>query len=344
MRISKPTLSPFWRIQIVSWPLFALAIIPLKLAAFPVLVALTLTVVREPLGFLLSCGLRQLYRHLCADTKRGPRLITIVVLASAFAGTLDTLAGRHLSALLGHPEDTVQSLGIFCFRGTLYIAWSLLYFGIKEKRATQARELSLARARADAREAELKLLRSQVDPHFLFNALNTLLVLVPGNTRAEAAIHALSAHLRYSLAHRADELVPLADEFQATTAYLAVEQARYREDLVLDLRLEDAARDLRVPGVLLQPLAENAVKHGRESSEPPHHVRLHVSSPSPGALRIEVANQGAWREPAASAGPHGTGLANLRRRLALLYPGRHHLEIADADGWVRVVVSLDPTP
>jgi hypothetical protein len=338
----------FWQFQLLGWTAFAFATFPLKVAAFEsIAAAFIVSLHREPLGLLLTCGLRFFYDRLALSPARPARLVAWTVVAVLGCGLIDTLSGVLIDrAIRGLPESPTFLLGIFSFRAALYLVWSFLYFWIKALLVARAREIQLARAQADAREAELRLLRAQVDPHFLFNALNTLLALVPGNPRADAVIRALSAHLRYSLAHRADELVPLADEFEATVAYLAVEQARYREDLVLDLRLADAARDLRVPGVLLQPLAENAVKHGRETSLPPHHVRLHVESPSPGALRIEVANTGAWREPpssvAVASSPHGNGLANLRRRLVLLYPGRHRIDIAAADGWVRIVVSLDP--
>lgn len=335
-------LSPFWQLQIAGWTLLAVATFPLKVAAFDSLAAaLFVAFYREPLGLLLSSGLRVLYRRLDLAPARPVRLVACVLVASIFSGLIDTACGALIHRALGHEETPTFLLGVFSFRGALFIVWSFLYFWIKALLVARAHELGLVRARTAAREAELQLLRAQVDPHFLFNALNSLLALVPGNQRADDAIRALSSYLRYSLAHRADELVPLAAEFEATAAYLAVEQARFRDDLVLDLRLADGARDLLVPGVLLQPLVENAVKHGRETAGPPHHVRLHVVPGSPGPLRIEVSNTGSWCEPSSAPGPHGNGLANLRRRLALLYPGRHRIDIASAGGWVNVVVTLD---
>lgn len=327
----------FWRLQIVSWTLFALAIIPIKLAAFPVSVALALTVIREPLGFLLSCGLRRFYLWIGADGFRGGRLVATVIIASIVAGAVDMAAGRWVGAWFGHPEEDIQSLGIFAFRGTLYIAWSLLYFWIKAQRAAQARELRLARAETVRREAELQLLRTQVNPHFLFNALNTILAtLAPDQTRPRRVVEGLAAYLRYSLQHRHDAAVPLGAEYDATVNYLAVEQERFRDELLVECRIDDALRPVPVPGVLLQPLVENAVKYSRHTSDPPYRVRLEIDASPAGALNVVVANTGSWVDPPASAGPHGTGLENLRRRLALLYPGTHELTTSQADGWVRV--------
>lgn len=335
-------LSPFWQLQVIGWAALAVATFPLKIVAFgSVTFALAITLVREPLGFFLSTALRSIYQRLGLSAARPIRLVVVTVLASYLCAAFDVAVGAWIGVALGRHDDATFHLGILNIRAALFGVWSFLYFWIKAILVARAHELALAQARVDAREAELQLLRAQVDPHFLFNALNTLLALVPGNARADAAIRNLSAYLRYSLAHRADEFVPLSAEFEATSAYLAVEQARFREDLVLELRLDDDARNLPVPGVLLQPLVENAVKHGRETTEPPHRVHMRISTPAADAIRIEVANTGVWRDPSPRPGPHGNGLANLRRRLALLYPDRHRIEISTTGGWVRVVVELN---
>ena len=328
----------FWRFQLAGWVLFAVATFPLKLAAFPTVGAVVvLTLTREPLGFLLTCGLRNLYRRRPRREARSLQLALFVLGVSAVAGLVDGALGRTVSRLLGHPEDPVFTLGVVCFRATLYLTWSLLYFWIKALHAGQARELALARAETSRREADLQLLRAQVNPHFLFNALNTILAtLEPGQARPQRVVEGLAAYLRYSLEHRTDQLVPLGAEYDATLGYLTVEQERFRDELVADCSIEESVRAVSVPAVLLQPLIENALKYSRQTSEPPYRVRLQVTATDPGSVAIEVANTGTWVEPAAISGPHGTGLENLRRRLALLYPGRHRLETSSANGWVRV--------
>ncbi len=362
--MSRPARLPlFWRIQIASWVLFALATFPLKLAAFPPFsAAVVITLTREPLGFLLTCGLRLLYRRLFRREERSLQLVLVVIGLSAVAGVVDGLLGRAVSGLLGHREDFLLTLGVSAFRGTLYVTWSLLYFWIKAVRAGRERKLALAHAETSRREAEFQLLRAQINPHFLFNALNTILAtLEPGQTRPQRVVEGLADYLRYSLQHRADQLVPLGAEYDATLSYLAVEQERFRDELIADCSIEEPVRPAPVPAVLLQPLIENALKFSRQTSEPPYRVRVRVTGPlpgdrpgqtpagqqagtvPPGAIHLEVANTGAWVEPSAAPGPHGTGLANLRQRLALLYPDRHRLETTAADGWVRISVLLSTT-
>jgi LytS/YehU family sensor histidine kinase len=355
-----PRLSLFWRFQLTGWTLFALFTIPFKLYAYPSIAAvLILTAVREPIGLALSSLLRLLFRRYFSHDNRSLRLGFFVVSASLLFGAIDALFGRALMLALGYHEEPQVTFGIFCFRASLYAGWSILYLGLRVEMAARARALSLARAETAAREVELQLLRTQVDPHFLFNALNTILAtLGPDQIVPKRIVDGLSAYLRYSLQHRHDAFVPLHAEFDATLAYLAVEQERFRGELLAECRLEDAAREFPVPGVLLQPLVENAVKYARQTSEPPYHVRLQVTASlpgdrpgqtpagqqagtvSPGFVLIEVANSGEWVEPSPTPGPHGTGLANLRQRLALLYPGRHELTTAHADGWVHVKLRL----
>lgn len=342
-----PHLRPslFWRFQIIGWTLFAAATFPFKLYAYQTVgAALVLTCTREPLGFAVSSLLRLFYRrfHLAHA-----RLVVLLVAASAVAGVFDTLLGARIAAALGISEEPFVTFGVFIFRGTIYLAWSLLYFWFKAQHTAQERELNLAHAETRHREAELQLLRTQVNPHFLFNALNTILAtLEPGQARPRRVVEGLAAYLRYSLTHRHDSTVPLLAEYEAAVHYLAVELERFRGELLAQCTIDDDARGFAVPGVLIQPLIENAVKYSRQTSEPPYRVRLRVSSPLPGVVEIEVANTGAWVEPSAKPGPHGTGLENLRRRLALLYPGRHRLATSSTAGWVlvKLTIAADDAP
>lgn len=344
--IHRADLSLFWRLQIAGWLLFAVGTLPFKFYAFEsVTASLLVTVVREPLGLLMSSGLRLIYRRYFPENARSVRLGVVIVIASATLGAIDVFLGHAIVRGLGFHEPPHILFGVYCFRSVIYASWSLLYFGIKAQSAARIRELSVARAETAARDAELQLLRTQVDPHFLFNSLNTVLAtLDPSQTASRRVVEGLSDYLRYSLQHRHDTFVPLRAEFDATLAYLAVEQERFRGELLADCHLDDRARDFPVPGVLLQPLVENAVKYARETSEPPYRLRLQVDAPAPYTIAIEVANSGEWVEPLPDPGPHGTGLANLRRRLAQLYPARHELTVTHADGWVHVRVRLMIVP
>lgn len=335
-------MTQFWRFQIIGWLGMAFVSFPLKLLMYqPMGLVLVVALTREPLGLLLSSGLRLIYRWAYARNLGSLAMAPLVFFASAVAGLIDMWIGLAITGPLASAEEPIFAAGMFGFRGMIYVAWSLLYFWCKAQRAAQERELNLARAETMRREAELQLLRAQLHPHFLFNALNTILAtLKPGQARPQRVVEGLAAYLRYALTHRHDATVPLGAEYDAAVNYLVVEQERLGGELLTDCTIDPATREAAVPGVLLQPLMENAVKYSRETSEPPHRVRLRVTRPAPGTVEIEVANTGAWIEPSAAPGPHGNGHENLRRRLALLYPERHAFAISAAAGWVTITVRL----
>jgi LytS/YehU family sensor histidine kinase len=214
-----------------------------------------------------------------------------------------------------------------------FLAASFLYFWLLADTDARRRREEADRARTEATRLELLLLRAQLDPHLLFNSLNGIATLIPpGATTALALVHQLSRYLRYSLDHRHQDSVPVADEVAAMRTYLEIEKTRFGENLQSSVTCEPPAPSRRVPCFLLQPLVENAVKHGFASAAPPLTVSLHVRETARD-LRIVVANSGSL-----GGGPGGVGLEVLRRRLQLHYPRRHRFRIRQ-DG-TRVVCTL----
>lgn len=200
------------------------------------------------------------------------------------------------------------------------------------------------RAEMAIRDAEIRMLRAQVSPHFLFNAFNAILAdldrkpasLIP-------VVQGLSDYFRYSLTTRHETLVPLGGEFDAMTNYLTVEKARFRESLVIESHIDPSVRGLQVPGIFLQPLVENAVKFGHQTSPTPLHVWLRVTGTADGGARIEVTNSGHWVVPPASREAHqtgGCGLSNLRQRLLLLYRTEDLLQLPTSTHGSNVTVQL----
>jgi LytS/YehU family sensor histidine kinase len=309
--------------------------------------AILVTVLREPLGFLLTCGLRWVYLRLKLTAARPLRLAGIVVPASLLVAGLDVL----LLAFLPVPATSGAqgTMAAFWFRGVVYLTWSLLYFLIREVLVSRERELALARVESTAAQAELQVLRAQVDPHFLFNALNTVLAGLDRDPRALApVVQGLADYLRYSLVHRKATFSSLGDEFDATMSYLLVEKARFREGLEVDGRVDESVRSLPVPVVLLQPLVENAVKHGYKSSPTPLRIRVHVTAVEGGGADVEVANTGRWVEPPVERDPRdasGAGLELVRRRLELIYADKHRFHIDTPEGEVSIRLHLpQPAP
>lgn len=326
----------------------AVVSLPPKVSAFESARAvLLISLITEPLGMLLSWGLRVAYLRLRLRVEQPRRLVLWVLPCCLIAATLDWALATVVQSWF--QIQTLTWLVVFGFawlRGVQYLTWTFLYFWIKGAIAARERVLNLVRAESAAREAELRMLRAQVDPHFLFNALNTVLA---GIDRAPkeltGVVQGLADYLRYSLAHRHTSMVPLGDEFDAAMNYLVVEKARFRVGLVVESHVDDAARTVPVPGVILQPLIENAVKHGYKSSPVPLRLRIDIRAGVSGGAVIEVTNSGNWIEPPEhreAGDASGVGLDSLKRRLALFYPGDHQFDISTGGDQVVVRIQLPP--
>jgi LytS/YehU family sensor histidine kinase len=270
-----------------------------------------------------------------------------VGIGSAAAAATDWLVSTCVQTWMLFPLATpVIIVGLSWFRGAQYVAWSCLYFWIRNVLASRERAISLIQAEAAARDAELRMLRAQINPHFFFNSLNTILAGLERDPQAmTGVVQGLADYLRYSLAHRHTAMVPLGDEFDAVVNYLTVEKARFRDDFEFTAHIDDAARTVQVPGVMLQPLIENAVKHGYKTTAIPLRLRVRVEAGADGTTTIDVANSGHWIEPPpqrASGDPSGVGLESLKRRLALLCAGAHRFDIRSAGGEVIIRIQLFP--
>lgn len=196
------------------------------------------------------------------------------------------------------------------------------------------------RARAEAADARLAALQSEMKPHFLFNALNTVAALVRADPRAaERTIEDLGDVLRRTLDHSRAIEVPLEDELEYVRAYLGVEKSRWGDRLAVTFEVAPEARSARVPPLTLQPLVENAIAHGIGPRIGPGRVIVRAALDG-GGLRLEVEDDGVGFAPRAR---EGTGLGNLRGRLATLYGDAAGLEVADARPGTRVIVRL-PAP
>jgi len=324
-------------------PLFA--VMAVIVFTDPKMIALV-GVVRQVIGFSLTLGLWRFYRRWpAADFKLAAHAWQIV-LACVLATLLDALIAEGLRLLLRIPAaPDIAHLGSIVLRCAVYLVWSALYFAIRQEIERHDTELRLARAEAANREAELLLLRAQVNPHFLLNALNTIIGEAEHNPAAVIhTTHAVADYLRYSLGQR-EHRAPLGDELDAMANYLLVEAVHHRSH-GLDWKIvaSDEARRALAPTALVQPLVENALKYGFRTSPKP--LRLSVTARiEAGLLLVAVENSGDWIEREGAAGEStGIGLNNVRRRLALLCGERAALEVTRPPGAVRIAIRLPLEP
>jgi Histidine kinase len=207
----------------------------------------------------------------------------------------------------------------------VFLIWLTIYFtaiAVREHRSAQFRQSELARA---LQLAELRLLKSQLNPHFLFNALNTVRSLIGDNpARAQSAVTRLANTLRYTLSSRHDELVTLAQELDIVTDYLELESMRFEDRLRIERNVPASAASVYIPVMLLQALVENAIKHG--IAELPSGGLLRISALLENdMLKVEIENPRP-SAPIPTAG-EGVGLSNARDRLRQLFGTRATLDL-----------------
>jgi signal transduction histidine kinase len=201
--------------------------------------------------------------------------------------------------------------------------------------------LETNRLRAELAEAQLHSLKSQLHPHFLFNALNAVATLAATDPpTARRIVLRLSGLLRRALTEADTQEVTLAQEVEFARDYLEIEQVRFSNRLSVDLAIEPGAERLLVPHLVLQPLVENAVRHGIEPKAEPGTIRVEAGI-GPDGLRLAVIDDGPGSSPSSRRAGAGVGLANVRARLARLYGDRARLECGErAEGGFRAAVVL----
>lgn len=328
-------LGSFWRAQTAGWLFGALfAIVSRILAYEDIAFAIALTTVLEPVGFVLTTLAYRIFRR-----RIGGITLTVVLVAvtlSIAGGVLQMLIANAIKDILQpdvQPYNGANDAVIPAIYYTLiFLGWSLAYLWIKADADARKQRIEQHQAREEALRTELHQLRLQLDSHFLFNVLNTVAIEIPeGPDTALEMIHRITAYLRYLLENQTRRLCPLSDEIEAMLAYARIQELRFEDRLDCVVEVEPAAREVVVPHLILQPLVENAVKHGLRSPVGRFRVGITVARQDE-VLVIEVSNPGrlAVRKEDRTA----IGLANIRRRLELHYPSGHELSLTEAGGTV----------
>ncbi len=280
-----------------------------------------------------SHGYRCLIHRLHWKSLNWWKLLPRVLAVSTIVSLLTT--GIVLVCIWGDLSKTVLFgyLPILVIKATsigisLMMVWSVIYFGYHHQRAFQEIQLHQLRLHAALKEAEHRALSAQVNPHFLFNSLNTLRSLIEENpARARTAVTELALVFRASLQTTRKNLIPLREELQTVNAYLSLERARHEERLRVHEDIAANTLDAMVPPFLLQTLVENAVKFGIASRPEGGEISYSASFNERG-LVLRVTNPGDIRTPAV---PSGVGIENSRLRLRLLFGPEAFLNLSSPE-------------
>ncbi len=305
------------------------------------------------LGALLSGLVYVRAGHTPQDDRpvRFVALVPTVIGLGAVLALADGVIGGHLRSTLDGVHPTIRGVAAravseFLIGAWMYALLGALYLMMIAVRVTRQREHQLADARAAALAAEaqasaarLAALRYQLNPHFLFNTLNAVSssVITGRNDEAESMLARLADFLRLTLAADPEAMIPLEDELATLQAYLEIESVRFRDRLGVEFSCPNELQGALVPSFVLQPLIENAIKHGVARTSRPVTIRLEASRDGEDLVVI-VEDDG---EPAAQGMTGmGVGLNNVRQRLEVLYGARGVLQAAPRERGFLVLVRI----
>ncbi|MGA9582019.1 MAG: histidine kinase [Allosphingosinicella sp.] len=285
----------------------------------------------------------------CARLQDSPTPLKIggvfaAVCIAAFAFSLgDALFGGNIIQMfMGEhniPPDVInRTVSNFISFSWLYGWLGTTYVILQTNAAIRERDLQLAEARALAQTAQLTALRLQLNPHFLFNTLNAIssLIVTGRNRDGEAMLAKLCAFLRTALVGDGRSEVTLGEELETLQTYLEIESIRFGDRLTVDFAAPEALLEYPVPAFILQPLVENAVKHGVAPTSRPVIVRVGARQDGDDIILSVSDNGGAVAGSRVSG--TGVGLDNTRRRLEVIYGPRGRIEtLAHDDGFTVIV-------
>lgn len=317
-------LSAYWLCQIVGWSATIVVTggIPILYGGFRWPVAAR-AILGALLGLLLTHRLRRHMKRMAWLSLALRRLVPRVIAASLVISAAMVLGILPFLLLIIPPPNRAGPIAaIYAYHLAIVLGWILIYTAVHYLTGIRTAEAEKWRLELAARDAELGALRAQLNPHFLFNSLNSLRALVTENpVRAQEAITSLAALLRYTLHVSRARTTTLERELEVTQRYLDLEALRFEARLRYEVVVEPAALDHPVPPMLVQTIVENAMKHGISQLPEGGSIRIQARRSGPG-LHIAVTNSGTLSADGPRALGEGIGLANSMERLRLMFGGR----------------------
>jgi len=343
----------FWKLQIGFWVAYTL----LQGIAGGLLIAtgtiprgsevllMEWILLKSAYGFLITSSLRPLFIRIHSKMWHPLRLIPVVLGISISYIAVEILLTTQISFLREHFSSLTATISIGTSVMVLGFYMDLfflaLWIGFYFSASLFFDSIELIRRQ---KNSELALLRNQMQPHFLFNALTAVMAVSDDKEKVETLTQSLADYLRFSLSKSDEDYAPLGEELNALENYLHVEKIRFGANLVCRIDANQETRSLKTPKHLVQPLLENAIKYGQQTSPMPLSILIHAQLAG-GQLHLTVENTGSWVEPSSSTSRGkdkgiGIGISNLRRRLDLIYGNLAFLTYENSPRHVLARVTL----
>ena len=335
----------FWILQAVGWSGYLLLRTVSSLSNGLSFTALIPLLIESIIGYCLTLLLSALYGYFRSLPRWPLVMLSIVALsvATLLYAVLDAFSFSFIR--LDSPGINLTLIGATLFLNfTVLAGWTALYFGINFYLIVEEQIDQLQALESQASSAQLAMLRYQLNPHFLFNTLNSIstLVLLKQTERANAMLSRLSAFLRYTLANEPTAHVTLAQEVETLKLYLEIEKMRFEERLRPHFEIDARVAKARLPSLLLQPLVENAIKYAVTPQEDGAEINV-LAQLIGERVQIIVADTGPGLSETKTrlSLSTGVGLANIKERLAQAYGPDHRFDTGlGPGGGFRVEIEI----
>lgn len=334
----------YWLVQVSGWLAFVLlnvltANVEQNLISQVYLSAFVLFV----LGIIVSHVYRSFVKHQKWASMRPVELAPRMLAGTVVCGIIYTFLNGSISDLFLPGISQILEFDNFTFLSHilnfsfLFLCWNLLYFGFHLVENFRKEEIKNLELRASMTEIELSSLKSQLNPHFMFNSLNSIRALIDENPdKAKEALTLLSGILRNTLVFGRKKEVSLGEEVELVKKYLGLEKIRFEERLLIEVQMEDEILSLPFPPLMLLTIVENGIKHGISKLISGGLIRI-VGYRNGDSVVLEIYNSGIYNPP---ENPEGIGLVNSRDRLALLYPKSASFQIGQSGDYVKAKIEL----
>ena len=294
-------------------------------------------IVRVIAVFIVSFVLFKIYDQF-QQRKKNILFWSIIIILIVISAFIVELIQNTIIYIFNISDSKIIS-GSFFYSGSYYITplllFSGIYFAVRHWENAQKQKENTLRSEALAHEAQLQMLRYQINPHFLFNALNTIrATIVLDQEKARHTVTLLSDFFRYTLEKDQEQANTIGKEVEAINNYLDIQKIRFEEKLEFHFNIDPKTQNIEIPFFVINPLVENAVKYGIETSTVPLKIGI-KSFISDNNLVIEVSNSGSLMiEKKNNIESTNTGIENINKRLDLVYPGNYEFSLNEYENHV----------
>lgn len=339
----------YWLAQGIGWFFYALLTILANYAENPENLNSSLAI---SLLILITCGIAVTHamRWFWVDKnwlslsvmKLIPRMILLSLIAALLLSLVSSLCIHLLIGSIDAAKKEATELtllkvlleGVGAFM--LMLVWNITYFTYHYFRKSIDQENYNLQLQLSQHEIELKNLRSQLNPHFLFNSLNSIRALIDIEpSRAKQSVTTLSNLLRNSLILGKKEFITLKEEMEVVQSYLNLEKIRFEERLMIEIDVDEKLNNFPLPPFIIQTQAENAIKHGISKLVVGGTVKVEVNASEEGVI-IYIKNSGSLL----NENSEGIGIENTKRRLFLLYKNNASFDLTESEGWVVCTIKI----